>query len=152
VYFVESSQWTETCALSHTSSYLLFEVPAQLILVSDTKISTPVLVFPLGFKSGHLLNDQVLGQKAGYLAAKLSVTCTWSRSQHSSSARTWSPDLVVISSPGQACLVPALTSSSGSGKRTCSLVTWSYLQNSPYSCVPYKYFISEGYIQPVSLG
>ena len=59
--------------------YLLFEVPAQLILVSDTRISTPVPVLQLGFKSGHLVNDLVLGQKAGYLAAELSVTCTLSQ-------------------------------------------------------------------------
>ena len=64
---------------SQVTWYLLVEVPAQLILVSDTRIGTPALVFRLGYRSGHLVNDQVLGQKAGYLAAKLSVTCTWSQ-------------------------------------------------------------------------
>ena len=64
---------------SQVTWYLLFEVTAQLILVSDTWISTPVPVFQLGFKSGHLVNDQVLGQKAGYPAAELSVTCTLSQ-------------------------------------------------------------------------
>ena len=59
---------------SQVTWYLLFEIPAQVILVSDTRIKPPALEFPLEFKSGYPEKDRVLGLKSGNLVAQLLVT------------------------------------------------------------------------------
>jgi hypothetical protein len=94
-------------------------VTETLLLLINPKAGTAVV-------DPHSNLDQVLGSVTGYNLVPAALD----------QVRYASPDSVVISSPGQACLVPALTPSSGPGKRTCSLVTWSYLQNSLYPLEP----------------